>query len=124
MITRTVQIDFLSMDMYLLPNSYYKLKCKKKTTKKQKKQKKQTNLKAATKQQRKRKTIWFNPSYSMNVSTKVGPYFLNLIKKHFPLHRKFSKIFNRRNMKVSYSGISNMKLRMNINNKAVTNPQL
>ena len=86
----------------------------------------------------------------MNVSTTVGPYFLNLhcvksvrirsffwsvfplfglntgkygaektpyldtfhavlINKHFQPHHKFSKIFSRNNMKVSFSCIPNMK---------------
>ena len=59
----------------------------------------------------------------MNVSTNVGRYFLNLVNKHFPPHNKFSKIFNRNNMKVSCSCMLNMKSRINIHNKMVTNPQ-
>ena len=73
-----------------------------------------------SKQQRKRNIIWFNPPYSMNVATNVGRFFLNLINKHFPLHHKFSKIFNRNNMKISYSCMPNMKSRINIHNKKVT----
>ena len=76
-----------------------------------------------SKQQRKTKTIWFNPPYSMNVSTKVGQYFVNLVNKHFPPHHKFSKFFNRNNMKISYSCMPNIKSRINIHNKTVTNPQ-
>ena len=73
-----------------------------------------------SKQQRKRNIIWFNPPYSMNVATNVGRFFLNLINKHFPLHHKFSKIFNRNNMKISYSCMPNMKSRINMLNKKVT----
>ena len=76
-----------------------------------------------SKQQRKRKIIWFNPPYSMNVATNVGRYFLNLVNKHFPPHHKFSKIFNRNNMKISYSCMPNMKSRINIHNKTVTKAQ-
>ena len=36
------------------------------------------------KKQHKRKIIWFNPSYSMNVRTNIGKTFLKLMKKHFP----------------------------------------
>ena len=56
--------------------------------------KKKTNKLKSTKKQ----CIWFNPYYSRNVCAKVGPYFLNLINKHFSLHCMFSKVFNRSNM--------------------------
>ena len=75
------------------------------------------------KQQRKRKVIWFNPPYSINVATNVGHDFLNLVSKHFPPHHKFFKIFNRNNMKISYSCMPNMKSRTNIHNKTVTKTQ-
>ena len=39
-------------------------------------------------QQRKRQIISFKPSYSNNVTTRVGKYFLSLIDKHFPPHHK------------------------------------
>ena len=78
---------------------------------------------ATSNQQRKRKIIWFNPPYSMNIATNVGCYFLNLVNKHFPLHHKFSKIFNRNNMKISYSCTPSMKSRINIHNKTVTKAQ-
>ena len=78
-----------------------------------------SNLKTTTE----RKIIWFNPPYSMNAATNVGRYFLNLVNKHFPPHHKFSKIFNRNNMKISYSCMPNMKSRINIHNKTVTKAQ-
>ena len=71
-----------------------------------------------SKQQRKRNIIWFNPPYSMNVATNIGRFFLNLIKKHFPPHHEFSKIFSRNNMKISYSCMPNMKSRINIHNES------
>ena len=73
-------------------------------------------LTTTSKQQQKTKIIWSNTPYNMNVSTNVGRYFLNLDNKHFPPHHKFSKIFNRNNTK-------NMKPRINIHNKTLTNPQ-
>ena len=60
----------------------------------------------------------------MNVSANVGHFSLSLVNKHFPLDHMFSKIFNRNNMKVSYSCILNLKSRINIYDKTVTNPQL
>ena len=78
-----------------------------------------SNLKTTTE----RKIIWFNPPYSMNAATNVGRYFLSLVNKYFPPHDKFSKIFNRSNMKISYSSMWNMKSRINIYKKTVTKAQ-
>ena len=55
----------------------------------------------------------------MNLATKLGCY-LNLINKYFPPHHKFSKTFNRNNMKISHSCMPNMNSRINIHNKKVT----
>ena len=43
----------------------------------------------------------------MNVETNIGKTFLKLIDKHFPKTNKFHKIFNRNNVKVSYSCLPN-----------------
>ena len=58
---------------------------------------------------RKRQIIWFNPPYSVNVKTNVGKLFMRLIDKHFPSHHKFHKLFNRNNVKLSYSCMPSMK---------------
>ena len=55
------------------------------------------------KSKHKRKIIWFNPPYSMNIKTNIGKIFLQLIKKHFPRHNNLHKIFNKNSVKVSYS---------------------
>ena len=39
----------------------------------------------------------------MNVQTNIGREFLNLVSKHFPKNHQYSKIFNKNNIKVSYS---------------------
>ena len=66
---------------------------------------------------RQRKKIWFNPPYSVNVKTNIRKTFLKLIDKHFPKANKLNKIFNRNNVKVSYSFLPNfanmIKLRNN-----------
>ena len=69
------------------------------------------------KRTRKRNLIWFNPPFSANVKTKVGNYFLNLIRKPFPPHHKFSKLFNRNTIKVSYSCMPNIKAEIHKHNK-------
>ena len=59
-------------------------------------------------QTRKRQIIWFNPPDSANVKTNVGKIFMRFIDKHFPRHHKYYKLFNRNNIKLSYSCMPNM----------------
>ena len=69
------------------------------------------------KQNRKRNFKWFNLPFSVNVKTKVGNYFLNFVRKHFPRRHKFIKLFNRNNIKVSYSCMPNIKAEIRKHNK-------
>ena len=71
------------------------------------------------KRNRKRNIIWFNPPYSKSVTTNVGRYFLKLLDKHFPKTHKFRKIFNKNNVKVSYSCLPSVKSKVNQHNKNV-----
>ena len=66
--------------------------------------------------------IWFNPSFSKNVATKIGRYFLNLINKHFPRDHKLHKIFNTNSVKVSYSYMPNVKSAINSHNRKMLHP--
>ena len=68
---------------------------------------------------RKRNIIWFNPPYSMNVTTNIAKCFLNLIDKHFPKRHKLHKIFNRNNVKVSYSCLPNVASIVTSHNKTI-----
>ena len=68
---------------------------------------------------RKRNVLWFNPPFSRNVSTNVAKYFLDLIDKHFPINHKYRKLFNRNNLKVSYSCMQNMNSIVNAHNKKI-----
>ena len=72
---------------------------------------------------RKRNIIWFNPPFSKNVSTNIARRFLNLLNKHFPRNHKFSKLFNRNNVKVSYSCTPNVKSIIDSHNKNVLKNQ-
>ena len=72
---------------------------------------------------RKRKIIWFNPPYNVNVATNIGRIFLNLIKKYFPRNHKFHKIFNKNTMKVSYSCMPNIKSSINAHNRKILQPK-
>ena len=68
---------------------------------------------------RKRNIIWFNPPFSKTVATNVGKLFLNLLDKHFPKNHKFRKLFNRNNVKISYSCMPNLKTIINSHNRKV-----
>ena len=55
------------------------------------------------------------------MSTNVAKYFLSLVNKHFQHNNEnLKKIFNRNNVKVSYSCMPNMKTIINAHNKKVT----
>ena len=58
---------------------------------------------------RNRNVIWFNPPFSQNIKTNIGKIFIQLVKKHFPRHHKFYKIFNPYTLKLSYSCMPNME---------------
>ena len=59
-------------------------------------------------QTRKRQIVWLYPPYGANVKTNVGKIFMRLVDKHFPRHHKYYKLFNRNNIKLTYSCIPNM----------------
>ena len=84
----------------------------------------QANINTANnKKQRKRNIIWFNPPYSKNVKTNIGKIFLNLIKKHFPSHHKFHKLFNKNTVKISYSCTRNIKTIINSHKAKILFPK-
>ena len=78
---------------------------------------------ASNKKQRKRNIISFNPPYSKNVKTNIGKIFLNLIKKHFPRHHKFHKLFDKNTVKISYSCTQNIKTIINSHNAKILFPK-
>ena len=57
---------------------------------------------------RRRNIMYFNPPFSRSVKTDVGRVFRNLIQKHFPPHHKCRSLFNKNNLKISYSCMQNM----------------
>ena len=75
------------------------------------------------KKTRKRKIIWFNPPYSINVETNIGKTFLKLVKKHFPRNNSFHKIFNKNTIKISYSCMRNISSIIASHNKSILRPK-
>ena len=52
--------------------------------------------------------MWFNLPFNLKTKTKIGKLFLYLLDKHFLSHNKLLRLFNRNNLKISYSCICNM----------------
>ena len=55
-----------------------------------------------------RNIIWYKPPFSKNVKTNIAKQFLHLLDKHFGRNHKYHKIFNRNNVKITYSFMDNM----------------
>ena len=58
---------------------------------------------------RKRNVMYFNPPYSENVKTNIGKEFLKLVSRHFPPEHQLHNLFNRKNLKISYSCMPNIE---------------
>ena len=71
---------------------------------------------------RPRKVIWFNPPFCKSVKTNIARHFLRLLDKHFPPHHKLHRLFNRNNVKVSYSCLDNVASKISQHNKTTLNP--
>ena len=69
------------------------------------------------KKQRKRQIKWFHLSYSVNVKTNIDKIFLSLLKKSFPKNVK-------NNVKISYSGMSNISSIITEHNKLQLQPKI
>ena len=68
---------------------------------------------------RQRNIVWFNPPYSMNIQTNIGREFLILVDKHFPKNHPYNKIFNKNNIKVSYSCTDNLQIIIKKHNRKI-----
>ena len=60
------------------------------------------------KRNRKRQIIWFNPPFNLQTKTKIGKLFLNLQKLANYSTSNCIGLFNRTNVKISYSCMPNM----------------
>ena len=69
----------------------------------------------------KKNILWFNSPFPRNVYNNICKYFVLLIQKHFLNNHKYRKIFNKNNVKISYSCMANIKSIINMHNKEVSN---
>ena len=76
------------------------------------------------KTRRKRNIIWYTPPYNKRVINNIGKTFLHLIDKEFTKDHPLHKLFNRNNVKISYSCMSNIKQTINMHNKNLLKPNL
>ena len=67
--------------------------------------------------------IWFNPPFSLNVSTNIVKKFFSRLGKNFLKMYQLHKLFNRNDIKVIYSSLRNFKSVINVHNKNVLNEQ-
>ena len=82
------------------------------------------NPPAKKKSRNKRNCLYFNPPYNHTVTTNVGKEFLSILDKCFPPGNPLRKIFNRNNVKISYSTTPNMaKIISEKNGKLLENKQ-
>ena len=75
-----------------------------------------------SKKRAKRHILWYNPPYNATVGTNVGKEFLKLIDECFPPSHPLHPIFNRKNVKVSYSCTPNIEKIIAAKNTKVLKP--
>ena len=73
------------------------------------------------KRNRKRQIIWFNPPFNLERKTENGKLFLNILDNHFSIHNKLQNLFNRTNVKISYSCMPIMNSYTHMHNHKVLN---
>ena len=76
---------------------------------------------AGGKRRRKRwdRIFYFNPVYNMNIKTKVGQKFIDILTECFPKGHPWHKYFNRHTVKLSYSCSKNVASRISAHNAKV-----
>ena len=57
---------------------------------------------------RRRKILWFNPPYNMEVVNNSGKEFFKLLKRNFPSENPLHKIFNKNCFNLGYSCMPNI----------------
>ena len=105
---------------YLYHNALAESEFKHKTTFQQ--QKDVSAVTSKTKN-RKRKTIWFNPPYSLNASTNIGKRFFKWLGQLFPKTHQLHKMCIHNNINVIYSSLPNFKNVINGHSKYILSEQ-
>ena len=73
---------------------------------------------------RKRKIIFYNPPFDESISsTPIGKIFLELIDKWFPVESDINRIFNKQNLKISYSNMPSVDRILKAKNQKLLEPE-
>ena len=70
---------------------------------------------------RRRNVLYFNAPFCKSVATQVGKCFLAIVDKNFTKDHPYSKVFNRKTLKISYSCMPNMKQQIMAHNRRILN---
>ncbi|GAB1597860.1 hypothetical protein Ahia01_000062700, partial [Argonauta hians] len=62
-----------------------------------------------SKKYKNKEVIWFNPPYNLNVKTKVGKLFFEVLESSIPKEHRYRCILNRNIIKLSYATVPNIK---------------
>ena len=62
---------------------------------------------------------WFNPPHSDNLRTNVGEKFINAVEEEFPENHPLHRIFNTNTIRLSYSNMPNMQMKVSMHNAKV-----
>ena len=73
------------------------------------------------KKNRSRNIVWYNPPFCETVATNIGRKFINIVKKNFDDKNPLTKIFNKNNMRLSYSCMNNIKTLIGSHNSKILN---
>ena len=75
------------------------------------------------KKKKKRKIIWYNPPFPLNVKTNNGKLFFKILRKNFPKTNSLWKIFNKNTVKISDSWTRNVNSIMSGHSKQILLPK-
>ena len=71
------------------------------------------------KRNRHKRQHWFNPPHSDNLRTNVGEKFINAVEEEFPENHPLHRIFNTNTIRLSYSNMPNMQMKVAMHNAKV-----
>ena len=84
--------------------------------------KQDTQNKKPSKRKRTRNILWFNPPFNIQVKTNIGAEFIKLLNECFPIGSALRSVFNKNNVKLSYSCLPSIQAKLNAHNNKLKNP--
>ena len=66
------------------------------------------NVQGGSRRKRKRRVIWWNPPFSLAVQTNLTKLYYKIIERGIPKHGLLHKLFNKTNLRISYSCTENI----------------